>query len=84
MLVVKQNELKDISKFFDEIKIIKFDEKCAKESAVIEIELLGIGRKINKVDIFIASICRLNNFTLLTLDKDFLNINNLKTKFIFD
>ncbi len=40
------------------------------------------GKEASTADLLIASICKHNNATLITLDKDFLKIKDLKVEFV--
>ncbi len=64
--------------FFQEAEIISFGENEALESVEIEKELKKSGTIINRVDIFIAGICRFNNYEIITCDKHFTKIKSLK------
>ena len=78
----KQKETTKINDFFESITVLNFENSAAKESSNIERDLAKKGELINKVDIFIASICKSNDGTLITGDKDFKKILNLKIKLI--
>jgi predicted nucleic acid-binding protein len=71
----------DVEKFV-ESNVLNFDKESSSWSATIERELVKIGKKINSIDIFIAAICLANNKTLITLDKDFSVIKDLKVKIL--
>ena len=66
-------------KMLEGITVLDFDVKSAIKSANIESELTETGKKISIVDYFIAGICLTNNLPLITLDKHFLRIKELKT-----
>ena len=74
----KESEIKKLKEFFENIIILSYDFKSAEKSAEIEKELASDGRMINKMDILIASICIINNCSLITLDNDFKKIKDLK------
>lgn len=78
----KPQEIEKIESFFKDLDIISFDKLAARETSLIEKELTAKGSMINKIDIFIASLCRLNDAILVTADKDFKKISNFKLKFI--
>lgn len=70
---------------FDETKrllqrldIFGFGMNEAEESALVEKELLKEGKPINSLDILIAGIARKNGLILITNDKDFRKVRNLK------
>lgn len=77
-----QEDLKKILPFFDSIEILPFDKDSALLSSEIEKDLQKKGRMINRVDIFIAGICKKHNVMLITLDKGFRNINSVTSKII--
>ena len=79
-LGAKQKEIPFIEDLFENLEVLNFDYIQAKESANIYKKLSIKGIIVNEIDIFIASICLLNNMTLVTTDKDFLRIPNLKIK----
>ncbi len=68
--------------FFGIIEILPFDKECALQSSSIEKELTKKGKKINRIDILIAGICKKHNLTLITLDNDFKNIDSIKAKIL--
>ncbi|HLC86428.1 MAG TPA: type II toxin-antitoxin system VapC family toxin [Candidatus Nanoarchaeia archaeon] len=82
LLGAKPKETAKINDFFESMSILNFENSAAKESSNIERDLAKKGELINKVDIFIASICKLNDRTLITGDKDFKKVPNLKIKLI--
>lgn len=77
-LGLKQDELFILEKLLNTLKVISFDTNASLISVQIMKKLTNKGEKINLVDIFISSIAISNNYTLVSLDKDFKNINNLK------
>lgn len=60
------------------MQVLPFDEEAAYKSIEIEILLRKQGNLIGKLDIFIASICRVHGLPLLTADKDFNRIKGLE------
>src|SRR3989344_61988 len=79
---IKKKELVILAELFSILKLVEFDKESAFRSAVIEKELTKEGKMINLIDIFIASICKTNNFIMLTSDKDFKKIKGLKINLI--
>ena len=79
---IKEKELVILAELFSILKLVEFDKESAFRSAVIEKELTKEGKMINLIDIFIASICKTNNFIMLTSDKDFKKIKGLKINLI--
>jgi len=78
---LKTQDLTRINSLFKEIKVFEFESKAALKSAEIEKRLKSKGDMINKVDIFIAGICLVNNCILVTCDEDFGRIEGLKSEF---
>lgn len=75
LIGAKAREIEKIQKFFSEIIIMHFDKEAAIKSVEIEKE-----KRIEESDIFIAPICISHNAVLVTLDKDFENIKDLKLR----
>ena len=62
-----------------EMKILPFDEKCAKKYGEIQAKYLKLGKLRPLFDLVIASVCMVNNLTLVTKNvKDFEMIERLK------
>lgn len=78
LIGIKENKKEDVKKFFKELEILDFGSEAAYKSVEIEEELRKKGKLINKLDIYIASICLIHNIPIITLDKDFNNIEGLK------
>ncbi len=74
---VKESELPKLETFFTKIPVLGFDLAAGFESAHLEKSLSSGGKIIEKVDIFIASICLANNAKLITLDRHFERIGGL-------
>jgi len=81
-LGIKENERKKIEGMFKNIDILNFDDKSAEESANIFNSLKKTGKIINRIDIFIAAICKQYSAILITLDFDFKNVKGLKNYII--
>lgn len=64
------------------IETLPHTQEVAQIGAEIFKELKEKGNIINEFDILIAGICKANNATLITLDKDFAKINNLNAKIL--
>jgi tRNA(fMet)-specific endonuclease VapC len=58
--------------------IWELDVVAAVEFGQIRVELARQGRPIPQIDVQIAAIARVNDLTLLTSDKHFRNVQNLK------
>ncbi|HLD33697.1 MAG TPA: type II toxin-antitoxin system VapC family toxin [Candidatus Nanoarchaeia archaeon] len=63
---------------FSSMRILEHDARAARLGASIEQELRKKGTMINKLDILIAAICVVHNAELVTFDKDFSKIKNLR------
>ena len=78
-LGLKQSENILLERLINTSQILNFDVGSALSSVHVMETLTKKGQKINIIDIFIASIAISNNLTLVSLDKDFTKIDNLKT-----
>lgn len=76
---LKENE-KDLHHFLKEVDTIPFDRRSAEKSAEIARSLKEKGKMINQMDVLIAAICLVNQFTFVTCDKHFLNIEGLDVR----
>ena len=79
VLGLKQNESLLLERLLTTTRLINFDMRSSLVAVQIMKKLTDKGQKINIIDIFIASIALSNNLTLVSLDKDFAKIDNLKT-----
>ena len=80
-IFVGQNDNQDEfwNKFFDKIKIIDFDDRCAFYAGEIVKQLKRNDKMIEVSDILIASTAIANDFLIATLNtKHFIRIKNLK------
>lgn len=68
----------DANNLLDKMDIHDFDSRSSERSAIIYKELKKKGKMINELDILIASIAITHDELLITRDKDFKNIDNLK------
>ena len=73
-------KVSDIKNFVSSFELLNFDEKTCDEFGKMYFELKKSGKTIGESDLFIASIVKVNNLTLITRDKDFKKIN-IKTEF---
>lgn len=67
-----------LKEFFKSVHIFPFDEEAAYKSIDVEESLKKKGRPIGKIDILIAATCINYGIPLITCDKDFTNIQELK------
>lgn len=79
-LGIKEKEINKLKSLLDDLEILNFDIDSSRESAKIEKKLKKEGKLINKMDILIAGICKKHNAKLITLDLDFLKIENIDVK----
>ncbi len=70
-------EREKIGNLLKSMHVFSFDEKSSYKSIEIEKKLRKEGKMINKLDIFIAATCLVNNLSILTADKDFKKIESL-------
>lgn len=77
----KQREI--FQNFVAALEVFSFDSDAAYKSEFVEKSLMRKGKIIGKMDIFIASICLVQDIPLITIDKDFKNVDRLKV-FLID
>ena len=77
-----EREIFIFSNLFNGFEILEHNTKSAFFSSGIYRDLKNRGKMIGDMDILIAGICRANNATLITLDKDFEKINGLDVKIV--
>ncbi|MBD3304421.1 PIN domain-containing protein [Candidatus Woesearchaeota archaeon] len=82
LIGAKGLQRKTLEKLFEGVEVIEYDKDSALKSVEIEEALMKKGQVINKVDMFIAGICLANNKQLVTLDKHFKRIPELKAVFV--
>ncbi|HLC19676.1 MAG TPA: type II toxin-antitoxin system VapC family toxin [Candidatus Nanoarchaeia archaeon] len=63
---------------FSSMRILDHTMRAARVGATIQQELAESGTMINKFDVLIAAICKVNNGELVTLDRDFSKIKNFR------
>jgi len=66
------------NEFIKTLHILPFDSDAAFKSIEIESGLRKRGTPVGKIDVFIASICIVHDIPVLTTDKDFQRIHDLK------
>ncbi len=82
LLVGSDGKKKVIEDFLEGFDVLSYDAGCAAKSSDIEKSLSRQGRKINIIDIFIASICIKNSKMLVTSDKGFAGIKELDAEIV--
>src|SRR3989338_851686 len=63
-----------LENLLNSMRILDHTARAAVLGATMQQELSQTGTMINKFDILIAAICKINNGELITLDKDFAKI----------
>lgn len=74
----KNQDVGFVLELFKKFFIFDFEENAMNETVKAYQKLSAKGRMINELDVMIAGIAAANNETLLTRDKDFLNLENNK------
>ena len=67
-----------LENLLNSMRILDHTARAAVLGATMQQELSQTGTMINKFDILIAAICKINNGELITLDKDFAKIKNFR------
>jgi len=75
---LKKEKIDSVNKFLQSLEILPLDTRSAFKSVEIEESLSKKGKTIGKLDIFIGAICLTHDLQLITTDKDFKNIDELK------
>ena len=78
LIGVREKDQQVATEFLKNFEVLSFDEKAAYKSVEIESKLNKKGAIIEKLDIFIASICLIKRIPLITTDKHFTRIEGLK------
>ncbi|MEM7532657.1 MAG: type II toxin-antitoxin system VapC family toxin [Chloroflexota bacterium] len=73
----KQNSAR-LQSFRDQVDFWPFDEAAAEEFGIIRVEVKSKGRPMPVADVQIAAVARVNNLTVLTADRHFTYVPNLK------
>ena len=78
MANARETEKEKLLEFLGAFEILPYAQEAAFKSAEIEQQLKKKGKTIGKLDIFMAAICIVHSLPLLTLDKDFAQVPELK------
>lgn len=73
-----EENIKKFDDFINDCFILNTTKSIAEEYSMIRIELKNIGKPIPENDLWIAAICNCYDLPLMTSDKHFKNINDLK------
>ena len=77
-LVGEKDNREQVINFLKEINILPFDGDAAWRSVELEEKLYTKGKPLSKLDLYIASICLVNNLLLVSTDKGFQSVEGLK------
>lgn len=75
-----QQNLGALSGFLEDVALLPFDEAAAQEFGRIQAEQKRKGRPIPPTDSQIAAVCRLRDLTLLSADRHFQFVDNLRVE----
>jgi len=70
----------EMERLLQRLNVFGFNVGEAEEAAVVEKELMKEGKQINALDVLIAGIARKNGLILITNDKDFRKVRNLRAE----
>jgi tRNA(fMet)-specific endonuclease VapC len=74
-----QKRMQQLQMLIDQVNIINFTSKEAKDAAIIRASLEEKGLPIGPIDTLIAGCARANNYTLVTRNtKEFQRVSNLR------
>ena len=82
LIGVHEKNKEEVLRFLQGFDILPFDARAAIKSVELERTLAKSGKPIGKLDLFIAAICIVHDVHLITTDKDFNNIKDLKVMLI--
>lgn len=77
LIGAKGKQREEAIDFMKGLEILPFDEKAAQKSVELFDQLSKQGKSMQKLDLFIASICLARQIPIITTDNDFANIDNL-------
>ncbi|MBS3175615.1 type II toxin-antitoxin system VapC family toxin [Candidatus Woesearchaeota archaeon] len=80
--LISQKEKERWKQIYQKLSLLPHDEQGALQSAETYHQLKNKGKMINILDILTAGICKAHDGNLITLDKDFLNVKDLKVRVI--
>jgi len=79
--IQNEEKLKKIKFLFDSVNILGFDAESAKEAGIIYSNLEKKGKVIEPEDCMIIGIAKINKEPILTKDKHFQRVSDLKIEF---
>ena len=75
---LRGDEARAFDAFLQSVHVLPIDLDVARKSILVEQKLERKGRLIGKLDILIAATCLVHNLPLLTLDRDFREVQDLR------
>lgn len=75
---VTEKDANLVSELFDQFVIYDLDDSALREAVIIYKELAIRGKMVSELDVLIAGISAANHETLVTRDRDFLNMHSSK------
>ena len=80
MVGIKPHEKEKTESFFEQMDVVPLTIKEMSLCIAINKKLTTAGKMINETDIFIAGICQELDAAIITLDRDFLRVPQLKVR----
>ena len=77
MTGVKGKKEDAATQFFQSVPVFTLNGEAAKQCVLIQERLKEHGKPMEHSDLFIAGICKQNNLSLVTCDKDFIIVKEL-------
>lgn len=68
----------DVAAALDWVEPLPIDDAAAREAAVVEVELLDAGRRVNLGDVLIAGVCRRHGARIVARDDHFDRIDGVE------
>ena len=78
LLPTSGEEQEILKKLLAGFALFSFDYESALESVRLESQMAKTGEILSKIDLFIASICKVKKASFITLDSDFLRVPDLQ------
>ena len=76
----RRHNLANLERLLERIAVLDFDMAAANEYGYVQAELKAKGRPIPGTDAQIAAIARLHNLTVLSADRHFQHVDNLRVE----
>ncbi len=78
LIGTRESKMEQMKEFLSTFTSLPVDMETAHQSAELQRTLTRDGKMIGQLDIFIAATALVHNVPLVTLDKDFRNVEGLK------